>query len=296
MFNLDDISRAFVENFPGLLSIRDENHKIVFLNDSFKLWINSLINTIPIGMTNDDIVNLLTNQEIINTFKQCHDLSLSYINNNETNNKIISFYDVNLQSEIFYHVTKFKSLINGRNYIFTTSIDITKSYLEMLEFKNKSFLDPLTNAYNRNILSTLSLKKDDLLIYIDLDNFKMINDDSSHLVGDGVLCDVVNIFKESIRTDDLIIRMGGDEFLLILKGLSQERLLYILNRIKEQFAFEFGQSFPFLSFSYGVSNFSNTIDSTLDKIDRDMYKQKKKKKESGSTARLSTLPEGSFDI
>ena len=90
--------------------------------------------------------------------------------------------------------------------------------------------------------------------------------------------------------------MGGDEFLLILKGLSQERLLYILNRIKEQFAFEFGQSFPFLSFSYGVSNFSNTIDSTLDKIDRDMYKQKKKKKESGSTARLSTLPEGSFDI
>ena len=72
MFNLDDISRAFVENFPGLLSIRDENHKIVFLNDSFKLWINSLINTIPIGMTNDDIVNLLTNQEIINTFNQCH--------------------------------------------------------------------------------------------------------------------------------------------------------------------------------------------------------------------------------
>lgn len=61
MFNLDDISRAFVEKFPGLLSIRDEHHKIVFLNDSFKLWINSLINIIPIGMTNDDIVNLLKN-------------------------------------------------------------------------------------------------------------------------------------------------------------------------------------------------------------------------------------------
>ncbi|MGL5302918.1 MAG: GGDEF domain-containing protein, partial [Aeromonas sp.] len=79
MFSVDNLSQSFIEKFPGFLSIRDENHKIVFLNSNFLQWIDSLIKLNPIGMTNEDIITLLDGNDIAKTFKQCHDLSLEYI-------------------------------------------------------------------------------------------------------------------------------------------------------------------------------------------------------------------------
>ncbi|MGL5453098.1 MAG: GGDEF domain-containing protein [Aeromonas sp.] len=279
MFSVDNLSQSFIEKFPGFLSIRDENHKIVFLNSNFLQWIDSLIKLNPIGMTNEDIITLLDGNDIAKTFKQCHDLSLEYIKDNEKSNKIISFYNVDIKKDIFLDVTKFKSAINGKPYIYTIAIDITDAYNEMLILKRKASQDSLTHAYNRTILDTLSINDEHLFIYIDLDNFKKINDSVGHLKGDEVLCEAVDIFRASVRVNDLVIRMGGDEFLLILDNLSMQRALAIIDNIANQFNEKFSAHYPFLSFSYGISHFCGSINQTLEKIDHEMYQHKIEKKE-----------------
>ena len=62
------------------------------------------------------------------------------------------------------------------------------------------------------------------LLYIDLDNFKNINDSLGHPVGDEVLIEVANRLQSLVRADDTVARLGGDEFIIILSGLSTDSM------------------------------------------------------------------------
>ena len=105
--------------------------------------------------------------------------------------------------------------------------------------------DPLTNLYNRRyfndvsttLLSLASREKDGLsLLMIDIDKFKAVNDTYGHLVGDVVLKELAFVLLKITRTSDLIIRFGGEEFLILLphthlKG-AQKIAEKIRNRVK----------------------------------------------------------------
>ena len=85
--------------------------------------------------------------------------------------------------------------------------------------KKRASIDPLTNLFNRYFLNEVShkLKLDHMAIaVIDLDHFKKINDMYGHLVGDIVLKEIARRFQKAIRAHDIIIRYGGEEFLLFL--------------------------------------------------------------------------------
>jgi diguanylate cyclase (GGDEF)-like protein len=69
------------------------------------------------------------------------------------------------------------------------------------------------------------------LVYIDLDNFKAVNDRFGHLVGDQVLCLVVNSTKNNLRKTDVVARLGGDEFALLLPETDQESARVALAKI-----------------------------------------------------------------
>lgn len=86
------------------------------------------------------------------------------------------------------------------------------------ELKVKSGKDPLTGVFNRNYLEEfLSLLSGDIcFLMLDIDHFKQVNDIYGHIVGDEVLKHVVNIIFLQIRNRDIIIRYGGEEFLIIL--------------------------------------------------------------------------------
>jgi diguanylate cyclase (GGDEF)-like protein len=68
---------------------------------------------------------------------------------------------------------------------------------------------------------------------IDIDNFKTINDSFSHMVGDMVLKRVAAIIGEHCRANDLPVRYGGDEFLLVLAGADREGSARVLRRLKD---------------------------------------------------------------
>ncbi|EIN3868673.1 GGDEF domain-containing protein, partial [Escherichia coli] len=97
--------------------------------------------------------------------------------------------------------------------------------------------DPLTNTYNRRYfidsLKNISKHHDFSVIMLDIDNFKSINDKWGHHMGDQVIVMVTRIIKKSIRKEDILGRLGGEEFGIIIKGNTQKLLLSIAERIRK---------------------------------------------------------------
>ncbi|ELX8647029.1 sensor domain-containing diguanylate cyclase [Vibrio vulnificus] len=107
-------------------------------------------------------------------------------------------------------------------------------------------IDPLTGALNRRAFVEATYFINDkprqydhktALLMIDLDKFKAINDAYGHPVGDKVLIEIAQILKDSVRSDDLVARFGGEEFAILLRHVNSEealRLAELLRAMVEQ--------------------------------------------------------------
>ncbi len=140
----------------------------------------------------------------------------------------------------------------------------------------RSITDKLTGAYNRGILEELSVSERDTFVYIDIDDFKRINDKYGHVTGDEVLKKLVTIIKSHIRSNDIVVRMGGDEFLVILKNCGEEKAYELINKIADDFS-NINELSPKLSF--GIKGASNDIYNSISQVDEIMYRMKDHKKE-----------------
>ena len=91
-------------------------------------------------------------------------------------------------------------------------------------YNEELYLDALTGAYNRRYYEDRirKVKSHAGVAMIDLDDFKLYNDTCGHNAGDMVLNTVVGIVRKCIRKTDILIRYGGDEFLLILPDVSED--------------------------------------------------------------------------
>ncbi|MEO8196913.1 MAG: GGDEF domain-containing protein [Thermoanaerobaculia bacterium] len=83
---------------------------------------------------------------------------------------------------------------------------------------NAALTDPLTGARNRAFCDNLSLGPHDALALVDLDDFKLVNDRHGHQRGDRLLIDFARAARHRLRGTDHVVRLGGDEFLLVLKA------------------------------------------------------------------------------
>lgn len=121
------------------------------------------------------------------------------------------------------------------------------------------------------------------LVLMDLDDFKYVNDNYGHHVGDLVLAKVAKVLRTSMRAKDIVGRWGGDEFMAILPNTDLENEKKIIERIKSQLEkveiLVEGKRFK-VSISAGVVQYGENFQSWLDMIkeaDRLMYEDKKKK-------------------
>jgi diguanylate cyclase (GGDEF)-like protein len=104
-----------------------------------------------------------------------------------------------------------------------------------------SITDPLTHAYNRRYMDerlNASLVNRDAatLLIIDIDHFKQVNDTYGHDAGDAVLKRLVLCLQTNSRNDDLVFRMGGEEFVMLLSGTGKEQAGVYANFLREQLA------------------------------------------------------------
>jgi len=113
------------------------------------------------------------------------------------------------------------------------------------------------------------------VVYVDLDNFKHVNDEYGHSEGDAVLEQVAEIMRKHFRKTDVISRWGGDEFLIIVTNIDCMRLRKRLEAIKTEIEIKFAKYK--LSMSYGISQSpkdGKDLEELLRKADRRMYKRK----------------------
>lgn len=145
--------------------------------------------------------------------------------------------------------------------------------------------DPLTNLDN---LRSLKIKYNSLrelskennsyaVVLIDLDNFKTVNDSFGHDEGNKILVNFSKMLKKATRNSDVIARIGGDEFIIILKNMDENSAKKYAKRLREFFnVYDFNNKFG-INFSMGISIYNNLPKNTEDAIketDILMYKAK----------------------
>ncbi len=152
--------------------------------------------------------------------------------------------------------------------------------------------DELTNLYNRRGLIELSKRQMKIakrqniavsLLFADIDNFKKINDTFGHKEGDSILIETARILNETYRETDIITRIGGDEFAVLLMGASENDIDAIKNRLQENIDESNKRNNKHkLSLSIGIATshpeLINDIEHLLTRADKLMYEQKNSKK------------------
>ena len=189
------------------------------------------------------------------------------------------------------------SPVKGEDGIITAitviSKDITEHKMMEEKFRKLSLTDQLTGIYNRRGFLTLAdhqlriakrNKTGLYLLYLDLNNLKVINDQYGHKEGDHALIQISQILKNTYRESDVIARIGGDEFAIIMhKGKTEESKDKIIARLEEALKEHNSKMINQyeLSASIGVSYYDSQKSQTLDKLltdaDSMMYKQKRSK-------------------
>ena len=137
------------------------------------------------------------------------------------------------EDEYLWYRIKMRSLYNDEGYFnkvigkFENISDIKNAEMRLID---KAERDPLTRVYNKsttkklikNYLRTDSKDTYDAFIIIDVDDFKNVNDTLGHLFGDSILVDLSQEMQDLFRSNDVVGRIGGDEFIVFLRGLKQK--------------------------------------------------------------------------
>ncbi len=205
-------------------------------------------------------------------------------------NKVLGVVEIHLPiTEETLTSKRLKEKLNlAHKFIEETSPVIeSKRYAEAL--KEQTHKDPLTNLYNRRFLEGILdnlcaqiLRRGTILgiLMCDLDYFKSINDKYGHDVGDLVLKETARLLSENVRKSDLVVRFGGEEFLILLVDIKEgeaEKVAEKLRKIIETYEFKTPKGSIKRTISIGVSEFpvdSSAIWEAIKFADIALYKAK----------------------
>lgn len=178
-----------------------------------------------------------------------------------------------------------------------TSRDITERKRQEEALRALSLVDELTGLYNRRGFLTLAQQqlkqarrghRELVLLFVDMDDFKEINDTFGHHEGDAALVRASEILKHTFRDSDIIARLGGDEFVVLATDTGKAGSEVIVQRLREELRVRNERDgYPYrLSFSVGAARFDPdappSIEELLAAADAMLYAQKRHKRASGA--------------
>ncbi|MFM7575609.1 MAG: diguanylate cyclase domain-containing protein, partial [Microcystaceae cyanobacterium] len=149
--------------------------------------------------------------------------------------------------------------------------DITQNKQANEQLQYRAFYDSLTGLPNRAFLMAKLKEQLEIpqeafhpfaLLFLDLDRFKLVNDSLGHLVGDQLLQAIAGRLRHCLRGQDVIGRLGGDEFIIILDTLhSLQEVIQIADRIKQEFEkpFTLDQHQVYTGVSIGIVYLEETL-------------------------------------
>lgn len=204
---------------------------------------------------------------------------------------IISILDEALSETRALHTANEMAIVREQVVLAEQRIEHLKSELELVNKLVRE--DQLTGALNRRGLDD-ALEREAAraerggtplcIALIDIDNFKKINDAFGHQVGDIVLVHLVAIIKETIRTNDLIGRYGGEEFLVLLPDSRLDEAVAVMGRVQRELArkpISWGKQQLLVTFSGGVAarNSGENEPSLVGRADKALYEAKRSGKD-----------------
>jgi len=157
---------------------------------------------------------------------------------------------------------------------------------------NRNEHDSLTGLFNRHVMENKlnqvyhcqasGKRKGDVknqswcIALLDIDYFKMINDQYGHLFGDEILISFSNLLQQSFRDEDMLFRFGGEEFLVALKNVDLDKAQLTLNRFREKIGATSFPRIPQLTISIGFTRMdtSQSLQTIIERADRALYYSK----------------------
>ena len=187
----------------------------------------------------------------------------------------------------------------GQAALLTSFRDITERKKAEEELRHMSFHDSLTGLYNRNFFEESMTRLQDGrymplgILTCDLDGLKLINDTLGHQSGDGLLIQVSEILRNSFRSSDVVARIGGDEFAVLVPETDQKILEKLSQRLRTKVQ-EYNNHNPrlplSLSIGFAVSNQSSiNAQSLFREADDRMYREKIHQEGSARSAIVQAL-------
>ncbi len=197
----------------------------------------------------------------------------------------------------FRHVSMIQDLVS-RIIDSATSFDAIAHQMSALAAENTNLskisnIDEFTGLANRRALYLTGRMRYDLalrngeeaaFIFMDMDGLKRINDTWGHAEGDAAILALSNVLRESFREDDLVVRYGGDEFVILMTGVDASAVNRILERIESKLRdFNQGRAHPWnLAASWGcvLTNVTEALsfESIIEESDARLYEEKRKKR------------------
>jgi len=180
--------------------------------------------------------------------------------------------------------------IDGGRFLFCASRNISERKLFHKELEQKAHIDYLTGLHNRGYFMTqaaqelakaLRYKNKMSLFMLDIDNFKKVNDAYGHKIGDLALKKLAEIFKATLRSVDIVGRIGGEEFAVLLPETDIDNALEVAERLRKNFAesaVNIGTDLSIhVTVSIGVSELdhdTNNLETLLHMADSALYEAK----------------------
>ena len=224
---------ALFENAPEAIAILDEHDHIIRINDQF---------TTMFGYTEDESVGQNINDLIVpdDMVQDAEHLTARVTSGEKLSTEALRRHKSGSTIWVSIAATPFGVADQpGRVYAMYHDISARKAAED--ELKTLVMKDELTDLPNRRAFITLSeqalklarrLERDVLMIFIDVDHLKRINDTHGHLAGDRALIDTAHVLRESCREADIIARLGGDEFVALMTVDSDQTAEIICERIR----------------------------------------------------------------
>ncbi|PPU76590.1 MULTISPECIES: sensor domain-containing diguanylate cyclase [Xanthomonas] len=159
--------------------------------------------------------------------------------------------------------------------------DVTNQYKQEKQLLEWSFTDPLTNCYNRRYLDELD-KRDPGgcwgCIVVDLDKFKLVNDTYGHQRGDEVLVQMAWFLNQPLRTQDRLVRLGGDEFLVLLHQPIQAQL----DRLARDYLAAAAEAPIQFTLGTALRQAGEVLAAVVDRADRSLYARRRARRGTGT--------------
>ncbi len=276
-FERDDEFMRFIQH-SGTFRIAREELIQLPLNNAEKVILQKLNKTLKRAQqTNDSVAEQLLSdffisQALINQAEKIQQHLLIFLDaliviENRSAEKALS------QANDYYTSTQY-TLFSIAIIVFSLVIIIAVVVIRLVAKKNQQVAyqamhDPLTDLYNRYyfehqvkraIMESKQSSHNHALLYLDLDQFKVVNDTCGHAAGDELLRQVTSLLKKMVRNQDTLARLGGDEFGLLLKECDIDKAASVgekLRNIISDYRFSWDNKIFSIGVSIGATSISN---------------------------------------